>query len=607
MSTHFQYHLVSLLRERISQLSDRPVLCYANSKDGQDITWAELGRRVEDVALALISAGLGVQEKVAIFSRNMPEWTIVDLAILWCKGVSVPVYPTNTPRQAAYIVRDADARILFAGEQEQFDAALDIAAENPNLERIVALDASIDLKGSEKACYLQEFVKAQGGLAERDPAVQKELQHRLDNVSMDDLLTLIYTSGTTGEPKGVMLDYTNIGAAFQSHDTRLKLSHDDVSLCFLPLSHVFERAWTYYVLYRGAKNVYIRDQTDIKKAMRDVRPTVMCAVPRLYEKMHAAIFAQVETAPEKKKKLFNWAVGCAEKRFLLEQEGKTPGLMLKLSCAIGEKLVYSKLRGVLGGRVRYLPCGGAPLASDINLFFQSIGIHIKVGYGLSETTATVSCYEDTGFKFGSAGNPMPGVEMRIGEENEIQVKADTVMRGYYNKPELTAEVFTEDGWFRTGDAGYIDETGNVVITERLKDLMKTSGGKYIAPQVVEGALIRDHFVEQVAIIADARKYASALIVPAFEALEEYAHSIGVKFENRMELLRHSDIQDMFHKRLEKLQSELARFEKVKKFTLLNREFSLELGEMTPTLKLRRKVIMERFRKEIDAMYSSKNS
>ncbi|WP_281646674.1 long-chain fatty acid--CoA ligase [Parendozoicomonas sp. Alg238-R29] len=595
------YHLVSLLRERISKYQNRPALCYANSSDGQDISWAELGVQVEELALALIAAGLDVQGKVAIFSRNMPEWTVADLATLWCRGVSVPIYPTNTAKQAAYIIKDAGARILFVGEQEQFDAALGISADNPELERIIAMDASIDLRSSEKACHMQAFVNAHGDRAER-----AELQSRLEGMCMDDLLTLIYTSGTTGEPKGVMLDYTNIAAGFKSHDSRLTLTEDDVSICFLPLSHVFERAWTYYVLYRGAKNIYMRDQTDIKNVMSSVRPTVMCAVPRLYEKMHTAIFAKVETAPSGKKKLFKWAVGCAEKRFLLEQQGKTAGPLLKFSCAIGEKLVYSKLRAAMGGRIRYFPCGGARLADDINLFFQSIGIHIKIGYGLSETTATVSCYEDSGFKFGTTGQPLLGVEMRIGEENEIQIKSDTVMRGYYNKPEATAEAFTKDGWFRTGDAGYIDEAGNVVMTERLKDLMKTSGGKYIAPQVVEGALVRDHFVEQVAVIADARKYVSALIVPAFEALEEYAHSIGVKFENRMELLRHSDIQEMFHKRLEQLQSELARFEQVKKFTLLNREFSLEKGEMTPTLKLRRKVIMERFRKEIEAMYPGRH-
>ena len=597
MTQYSELHLVDLMRKRISQYQTRTALRYANSNEGLDISWSELGVRVEELALALLSAGLEVQGRVAIYSRNMPEWTIADFATLWCRGVVVPIYPTSTSKQAAYIIKDADVRIIFAGEQEQFDAALALSEECSQIERIVALDKTVDLRNSDKACHLQEFVNAHGGQAQRD-----DLTERLQSTSLEDLLTLIYTSGTTGEPKGVMLDYKNFAAGFKSHDDRLALGEDDVSLCLLPLSHIFERAWTYYVLYRGATNVYLRDQLQARDILPAVKPTVMCAVPRLYEKIHAAIFTKVEQASPNKQKLFNWAVRTGIESFRMKQSGQRPSLGQKIALAAADKLVLSKLRGALGGNIKFMPCGGARLEDDIVLFFHGIGINVKVGYGLSETVATVSCYDDVNIQLGSCGKAMPGVQLRIGEENEIQVKADTVMRGYYNKPEASAEAFTEDGWFRTGDAGELDAQGNIVMTERLKDLMKTSGGKYIAPQLVEGTLARDHFVEQVAIVADARKYVSALIVPAFEALEEYAHSIGVKFESRMELIRNSDIQEMFSKRVEKLQKELARFEQVKKFTLLSREFSLEQGEITPTLKLRRKVIMERFRKEIDAMY-----
>ncbi len=594
------HHLVQLLRERIAKYEDRIALRCANRAEGEDISWAVLGERVEELALALITAGVHVQDRVAIFSRNMPEWTLVDFATLWGRGVTVPIYPTSTSKQAEYIIKDAEARVLFVGEQEQMDAALAIDHEQAGLELIIALDASVDLRGASHACHLREFLNAHGGQASRE-----ELKIRQDSLSMDDLLTLIYTSGTTGEPKGVMLDYANIGAAMRLHDTRLSLTEDDVSLAFLPLSHVFERAWTYYVLYRGATNVYVRDPLTVKDVISEVKPTVICAVPRFFEKIHSAIIGKVEQAPKSRQKLFHWALSCGEKRFNIQQAGRAPGLGLRLSCALADKLVFSKLRNALGGRIRFMPCGGARLDGDINLFFQSIGINIKIGYGLSETTATVCCYEDEFFRFGTVGTPLPTVQMRLGEENEIQVKADTVMRGYYNKPEATAEAFTEDGWFRTGDAGYIDAEGNMVMTERLKDLMKTSGGKYIAPQMVEGTLVRDHFVEQVAIVADARNFVSALIVPAFEALEEYARSVGVKFEDRVDLIRNTQIQEMFNARVEKIQSELARFEKVKKFTLLSREFSLEMGEITPTLKLRRKIIMDRFRKEIEAMYAHK--
>ncbi|WP_087106952.1 AMP-dependent synthetase/ligase [Parendozoicomonas haliclonae] len=600
MSEYSQYHLVDLMRERIQKYQNKIALRYS-AKEAEDISWRELGQKVEQLALALVGAGLEVQGKVAIFSRNMPEWTIADLAVLWCRGVTVPVYPTNTAGQTAYILRDAGVRLIFVGEQEQMDAVVELQQHYPNLEYVIALDSSVNLRGMKNACYLETFQKAPVSMEQR-----KELDQRLANNNLDDLLTLIYTSGTTGEPKGVMLDYRNFASAIKLHDARLTLTSDDVSLCFLPLSHIFERAWTYYALYRGATNVYMRDPAAVQTVLATVRPTVMCSVPRLFEKVHAAILAKVATAKPAQRAIFNWSLKVGETALARKQKGKPNGMILDLSLRIADKLVFSKLRNGLGGRMRFMPCGGARLEPDINLFFKSIGLNVIVGYGLSETTATVSCYDADQLNFGTVGTPLPYVHMRIGEENEIQVKADTVMKGYYNKPEATAEAFTEDGWFRTGDAGYIDDHGNVVMTERLKDLMKTSGGKYIAPQMVEGTLVRDHFVEQVAIVGDARKYVSALIVPAFSALEEYAHSVGVKFENRMELLRHSHIQEMFQQRLEALQKELARFEQVKKFTLLDREFSLEMGELTPTLKLRRKVIMERFSKEIEAMYPGRN-
>ncbi len=596
MSSYTQFHLVNLLRERMQTFRDKIALRYA-TQEAADISWQDLGQRVEQLALALLGAGVEIQERVAIFARNMPEWTIADLATLWCRAITVPVYSTNTAGQTAYILRDASVRLIFVGEQEQYDAVLALENEYPNLTHIVVLDDSVDLKDCAKAYYLNDFI-VMGGLHHKD-----ELEQRLASANLDDLLTLIYTSGTTGEPKGVMLDYRNFAAAIKMHDSRLILTKDDVSLCFLPLSHIFERSWTYYTLYNGATNVYMRDPGAIKDVLPLVKPTVMCAVPRLFEKIHTAILGKVATAKPAQQKIFQWALRVGEQKFNAQQAGKKLSVGLKLQLAMAEKLVFSKLRAGLGGRMRFMPCGGARLEPDINLFFQSIGLFVTIGYGLSETTATLSCYDERNFRFGTVGTPLPSVQMRIGPENEIQVKSDTVMRGYYNKPKATAEVFTDDGWFRTGDAGYVDDHGSIVMTERLKDLMKTSGGKYIAPQAVEGALVRDNFVEQVAVIADARKYVSALIVPAFEALEEYAHSVGVKFENRMDLICNSHIQEMFQQRLDALQGELARFEQVKKFTLLPREFSLEFGEITPTMKLRRKVIMERFQTEIDAMYS----
>lgn len=419
---------------------------------------------------------------------------------------------------------------------------------------------------------------------------------------MSDLFTLIYTSGTTGEPKGVMLNYTNMGAQLRLHDERLTVTAEDVSLCFLPLSHVFERAWSFYVMHSGAQNVYLSDTNQVREAMQSVKPTVMCAVPRFYEKIFSAIHEKVAQAKWHKRAMFKCAIWVGEKRFLTERAGCKPNVVLSAMHKLADKLVLSKLRGILGGRVRFLPAAGAKLDDNVILFFQALGANIKYGYGMTETCATVSCWEENDFRFGSIGKPLPDVEVRIGHENEIQVRGPIVMCGYYNKPLETAATFTEDGWLKTGDAGALDENGNLFITERLKDLMKTSNGKYIAPQMVEGTLAQDRFIEQVAVIADARKFVSALIVPCFESLEEYAKSINLKYHDRLDLLRHSHIVEMFDQRLREMQKGLAKFEQVKRFTLLPEAFSMEQGELTPTLKLRRKIINSRYQMEIESMY-----
>lgn len=355
-------------------------------------------------------------------------------------------------------------------------------------------------------------------------------------------------------------------------------------------------------MHTGAQNVYISDTNWVRAAMQAVKPTVMCAVPRFYEKVFSAINDKVALAKWHRRMLFRWAVGCGERKFQHLQSGQTSSWLSEQLYKLADRLVLSKLRGVLGGKVRFLPAAGARLDDNIILFFQAIGINIKYGYGMTETCATVSCWEEKDFRFGSIGKPLPGIEVRLGAENEIQVRGPIVMRGYFNKPQETAESFTEDGWLKTGDAGALDPQGNLFITERLKDLMKTSGGKYIAPQMIEGTLGQDRFIEQIAIIADTRKFVSALIVPCFESLEEYAHSINLKYHDRLDLLRHSHIVSLFEQRLKDMQKELAKFEQVKRFTLLPQAFTMETGELTPTMKLRRKIILQRYQNEIDSMY-----
>ncbi|MGY3886591.1 AMP-dependent synthetase/ligase [Aeromonas aquatica] len=592
-----QFHLVRLMRERIARLGNKAALRVQQDGQWRAIGWRTLGQAMDYCAQALIRTGHQPTEMVGIYARNMPEWTQADLGILAARGVSVPIYPTSTLEQLRYIVRDANISLLFVGEQQQFDQALQLL-NNGEIRQIVTLDGAVDLRGCAEASHFQTFLSSGNHQPSEQALRLREQQYR-----MDDLLTLIYTSGTTGEPKGVMLDFANVAACFEMHDKRLDLNQQDVSLCMLPLSHVFERVWTYYVLYCGAENVYIRDPQKVMDVIGEVQPTVMCAVPRLYEKAYAMIQAKVAQAPRLRRALFGWATKVGQQMVATRQAGESASPLLYAKLALAERLVFRKLRARFGGRTRFLPVAGARLADDVNLFFQAMGLNLKYGYGMTETTATVCCFEDQQFKLGSIGTVLSGIEVKLGENNELLVRSPTVMRGYYNKPEATAEVMTEDGFLRTGDAGEMDDKGNLYFTERLKELMKTSNGKYVAPQLVEGTLGKDRFIEQIAIVADARHFVSALIVPCFESLEEYARSINLQYQCKTELLRHSRVVEFFESRIHELQQELAKFEQVKKFTLLPSAFSMELGEITPTMKLRRKIIEAKYQSEIEAMYS----
>ncbi|MFQ1637889.1 AMP-dependent synthetase/ligase [Aeromonas veronii] len=590
-------HLVRLMRERITQLGNKAALRVQQDGQWRAIGWRTLGQAMDYCAQALIRAGHQPTEMVGIYARNMPEWTQADLGILAARGVSVPIYPTSTLEQLRYIVRDANIGLLFVGEQPQFDQALNLLKDG-EIRQIVALDGNVNLRGCPQASHFQEFLVSGNHQPSEQVLHERESQYR-----MDDLLTLIYTSGTTGEPKGVMLDFANVAACFEMHNSRLDLNPQDVSLCMLPLSHVFERVWSFYVLYCGGENVYIRDPQKVMDVIGEVQPTVMCAVPRLYEKAYAMIQAKVAQAPALRRALFGWATRVGKQMVATRQAGKTASPQLYAQLWLAERLVFRKLRARFGGRTRFLPVAGARLADDVNLFFQAMGLNLKYGYGMTETTATVCCYEDSQFKLGSIGTALNGIEVKLGENNELLVRSPTVMRGYYNKPDATAEVMTEDGFLRTGDAGELDSQGNIYFTERLKELMKTSNGKYVAPQLVEGTIGKDRFIEQIAIVADARHFVSALIVPCFESLEEYARSINLQYQCKTELLRHSRVMEFFEARIADLQKELAKFEQVKKFTLLPSAFSMELGELTPTMKLRRKIIEAKYQSEIEAMYN----
>ncbi len=595
------FHIIKSLFEQIQRYGDRTAVRYPQNGLWCDISWKKLGEQIRAAAQGMLAMGVREGEKVGIFSQNCPEWLVSDYAILALRGVSVPIYATNTPKQVAYILHEAEIGILFVGGQEQYDNLRAMPGGGDELRRIVVFDESVDLAGQRNAVRFREFLE-EGRQAGGEAAIDE----RLGRASMEDLATLIYTSGTTGEPKGVMLHHENFSHAFIAHKKRLDVSDRDISMCFLPLSHIFERAWTFFAMSQGMVVACCDNTARIIEYLRQVRPTIMCAVPRFYEKIFATVFEKLDQASALKKRLFRWALQVGGQVFLLRKEEESVPSLLKIKHRIAEVLVLKKIQAIVGGRIRFFPCAGAPLSKKIEEFFHAAGITITYGYGLTETCATVTCHEKYHFRPGTVGKPIPGVEVRIGEESEIQVKGGTVTKGYYKKPEATAEAFTPDGWFRTGDVGFIED-GFLTITDRIKDLMKTSVGKYIAPQVVETLIGNDYYIDQVSVIGDLRPYVTALIVPAFDPLEEYARKNGIPFASREELIQHPKIVQFYEERIRESTRELARYETVKRFRLLPCPFTQAGGEITPTMKLRRKAINEKYRDLIAGMYEHATS
>ncbi|BCV47198.1 long-chain fatty acid--CoA ligase [Shewanella algae] len=591
-----QYRITHLLRQQLKARAEHIALeGFEMAAPWDKVSWNEFNRISAAIAGTLIANGFEVQDRAVILSHNCPQWTCVDVGVIRARGVVVPVYPTSTLEQAAYIINDAGAKLLFVDNKAQYELACELESLCPTLNCVVVFDKQVTLKQPHHQhldTLLEQTVPEDA---------RTELATREQSATLDDLLTLIYTSGTTGDPKGVMLDQRNFASAMRQHQQKIPFSSDQVSLVFLPLSHVYERGWSFYVLSRGGRNVYLADTQRVKEAIAAVRPHTLCVVPRFLEKVYSAVQDKVARAGNGRRKLFAWALSVGERQFEVMQGRAKPSAWLSLQWRLADKLVYGKLRAALGGRLQLMPCGGAALDAKVSAFFAAINLPVLCGYGMTETTATVTCNTLDNRVTGSNGRCMPEVEVRLGAENEILVRGDTVMRGYFNRPEDTADAF-EDGWLRTGDAGYLDEQGNLFITDRIKELMKTSNGKYIAPQRVEGKVGCCPFIEQVAVVADARNYVTALIVPAFEALEAWAKQKGLSYESPLELIRHSHVVEHFEERLKHLQQELAGFEQIKKFTLLPEAFSMEAGLITPTLKLRRKMIYHKYSREINAMY-----
>ena len=587
------------IRERAKQFQQKNAIYYKDTKLNSwvGISWSKFGNSIQKLSKALLHFGIKAHQNVAIFSENMPNWMVADIAIMSIRAVTVPMYATSSKNEVEYIVNNAEVALLFVGEQQGYNKALEILKSNTHLKLIVALDKNIEIEKSKNSMHLDDFIEF-----EENETIEVELQKRYFESKATDLASIIYTSGTTGEPKGVMLDHTNFLESLKAHDFELEVSDKDRSLSFLPLSHIFERSWVFFCFHRGIEVYFNQDPKQIAVVLKEVKPTVMCTVPRIFEKIYAAIQDKKKEASPIKTRLMDWGLAVGDSYHnIYKRWGLKVPVVLKLKYKIANKLVLSKLRAVFGGRIKFMPCGGAPLASKMVAYFHSFGLNIKCGYGLTETTATVTLFGDTHFEFNSAGKTIEGSKIKIGVNNEILVKGSGVMKGYYKKPTETAKVF-KDGWFCTGDAGKIDAKGNLIITDRIKDLMKTSGGKYIAPQKLENALINDSFIEQIAVIGDQQKYVTALAVPSFENLKKYADQHKISFKDIEDLIAHNQIKDLFEKRFEELQQGFSVFEKIKKFTLLPKEFTMEAGEITATLKLKRKVIQKKYKELIEKMY-----
>ncbi len=597
--------LPTLIQRQKNAYSARRTALWERQPSGEwtPITWGELSEAASKVARALEILGVKEEERVAVFSPNDPKILATDFGCFANRAVTVSIYATSSEEQVEYIVRDSGAGIIFVGTRAQYETARKVAAKLPTLTQIVVYD-EIETDADDKSSMTFSQLLKLGEAA--SDACRREVEARTARAVPDDVATLLYTSGTTGEPKGAILPHSCFNAALEMHHKALtSLSDRDTSLCFLPLSHIFEKAWTYFCL-DSAIQVYVnRDPRMIQDVIKEVRPTCMCSVPRFWEKAYTAIQEKMSAMSPVARWLCARALKVGRRRNLhYKRLGLPVPRLLEARYRFYEKKVFStvkKAMGITNGNM--FPTAGAPLSNAIVEFFHSLGVNLVIGYGLSETTATVSFHPYVGYQIGTIGNPLPGVEVKIGEENEILVKGPTVMRGYFNKPEETAAVFTADGWFRTGDAGRIDDNGALVLTERLKDLFKTSNGKYIAPQAIESRLGEDKYIDQVAVIGDSRKYVTAIIVPAIEALKEYARRKKIQYQSLEDLLKNSQIIEMLTRRIEALQEGLASFEKIKKFTLLPREFTMESGELTNTLKIRRPVINRRYASEIEAMYA----
>jgi long-chain acyl-CoA synthetase len=590
-------HLALMIRSRVRKYGDKKIAVRHRAYgQWESFTWKQFGDMIDSAACGLLDLNVKKGEFVGIFSNNRVEWAAADYACFTAGACSVPVYATNSAADLKYILNDAKIRVLFVEKQEHYDKAMQIAGEVKTLEKIIVFDRSTKVQESGKVMFWDKYLAAGVASSKRG-----DLETIISGLASEELSTLIYTSGTTGEPKGVMLTHLNWFAMLFGAGYYIPITESDVNLAFLPLSHVFERAWSYFILCGNGQVDFCHDTKAIAEFLVESRPHYMCSVPRVWEKIHGKVLDGLSSAPEKKQKIFNWAMKVGGQYQSKKRDRKfiSPGLAFKHKVATA--LVLKKIRAVFGGRTKVYNVGGSAFSADIAEFFFNAGVLLLQGYGMTECFV-ISVANPENNRFGSCGKVVPLMNVRLSDEGEIQAKGPSMTKGYWNKPQLTKELFTADGWLKTGDVAEIDSQGFLTITDRIKDMMKTSGGKYVAPQHIETLLKGEFYVEQAAAIGDRRQYVSALIVPAFETLEGWAKKNGITYASKEELVKKPEVQKLYSEKIEAINSGLGQVEKIKKFVLLPGEFTQENNEITPTQKIKRKVINERYASEIESMY-----
>lgn len=595
-------HLSVLIHELSKKYGTREALIFRNfgSSQWRSVSWNRFSERVRQVSNALLNLGVKPQDRVAVFSNNCIQYLYTNFGCYGIRAITIPFYATSSEQQIQFMVNDAQVNVLFVGEQEQYDKAHRIFPLCPSLERIVVFDPSVRISSHDPNTLSFEAFLA---LGENFPR-QSEVEEHWKNASDKDICDILYTSGTTGESKGVILTYGQYAAALKYNDECVPVGENDRVISFLPYTHIFERGWTYLSLSEGAKVIINTYPQEIQQSLRETHPTCMSSVPRFWEKVYQAVKDKIDHAGVLQQKMFRKALDVG-KRYHIDciSRGKRPSLGLSMAYKMIDSTLLNLVRKQIGlDHPNIFPTAGSTVSPEIECFVHSIGINMVVGYGLTETLATVSCdHLDETYTVGSVGRPISGIEVKISERGEILLKGPTITPGYYKREAANAEAFDEDGFFHTGDAGYMKD-GELYLTERIKDLFKTSNGKYIAPQMVEAMLLVDKYIDQVAVVADQRKFVSALVVPEFRLLEEYAREHGIAYSNREELCRNKQVYEMMMERVATLQQQLAHYEQVKRISLITRHFSMEEGELTNTLKIKRQVIYKNFKESIDKMY-----